>query len=422
MGLVILVLCVVLFLTEKIPSYVTGCLGCVLMVLLGACSFEEAFSGFASSIVVLLIGAMIVGNAMFDTGVAQLIGRKIIHWSGGRPRAFLLIGTFVAGVLSMFLANNAIIAAFLPIIDSVCRVSPDMKRKDLCMPIALAAMYGGAGTLIGCTPQLTASGILSSMAGMEFGMWTLTGPGVIIMLLYFVSLQLFGFKQGQRIWGDRPDEAMNLDEEKVRSVMEAGFDKKKLITMSVIVALMLISYIGAWVSTAMTAACAALLCIFTGCVKPKEVIKELNWDVVVFLGACLGLADGLTASGAGGLIANTVSPLFLSIRSPLIIFAILVLLAFMISQVITNSTAIIIVLPVALGLCDMYGMSHMAFAVGITFSASFAASTPLAAAQIAMTQVAGYRFSDYFRYTWLISLISYIGVLIFVPLFFPLAP
>jgi len=112
--------------------------------------------------------------------------------------------------------------------------------------------------------------------------------------------------------------------------------------------------------------------------------------------------------------------LFEAIRSPMIIFSIFVLLAFVISQFITNSTAIIIVLPIALSLCDVYGFNHMSFSIGIIFSASFACSTPLAAAQVAMTQIAGYRFSDYLRYTWPISVFTYVGILFFVPLFYPL--
>lgn len=96
------------------------------------------------------------------------------------------------------------------------------------------------------------------------------------------------------------------------------------------------------------------------------------------------------------------------------------MLTLFISQFITNSTALIIVLPVALSLCTKYGFAYMPFCVGITLAASIACCTPLAAAQITMTQVAGYEFLDYLRYGWLLSLIGYAGILVFVPLFFPL--
>lgn len=420
-GLIILAVCVMLFLTEWLPNAATGCLGCLLMVLCGVCSFEEAFSGFSNSIVLLMVGAMVVGVAMFETGAAQMIGRSVIRWSRGSERLFLLVGSLVAGGLAMFLANTAVLAAFLPIIDSVCRTSPDMGRKNLSLPIACAVMYGGACTLIGCTPQLTANGIMDKMVGVQMGMWDLTRPGLCLLALFIVYTQVVGYRRGQKIWGGRTETSMDLDKEKVRSVLEVQFDKKKLITMFGIIFLMIVSYAGGWISPSLTAMCAAMLCVLTGCCKVKRVVKELDWECVLFLGACLGLANGLTVSGAGELIGEGVSVLLGDITSPIIIFATVVLLAIFVSQFITNSTAIIIVLPIALSLCTSYGFNYMPFCMGVTFAASAACSTPLAAAQITMTQVAGYKFSDYFRYTWQMALITYVGILIFVPLFYPLA-
>ena len=420
-GLVILLACVVLFLTEWLPNPVVACLGCLLMVLFKVCTFEQAFSGFSSSIVLLMVGAMVVGAAMFETGAAQLIGRRVIRWSRGSARMFLLVGSTVTGLLAMFLANTAVIAAFLPVIDSVCRTDLRMKRKDLCLPIACAAMYGGTCTLIGWTPQLTANGIMREMTGTEMGMWELTGPGLCLLAVYLLWLQLVGFRRGQRIWGDRPEEEMELEESKVASVMDQNLNKRKLIPMFLIVVAMMISYVTGFLSTALTAMCAAVLCFVFGCCDMKSVLQEINWECVVFLGGCLGLAAGFTASGAGELMAGAVSALLGKTASPWLIFAVLVLLTLLISQFITNSTAIVVVLPVALSLCGAYGFAPMPFCLGITFAASVACSTPLAASQITMTQVAGYRFSDYVRYTWPLTVFSYIGILAFVPLFFPLS-
>lgn len=43
-GLLILLLCIVLFITEWLPSVVTGALGCLLMVLFHVCELSNAFS------------------------------------------------------------------------------------------------------------------------------------------------------------------------------------------------------------------------------------------------------------------------------------------------------------------------------------------------------------------------------------------
>lgn len=421
-ALSILLMCVVLFLTEWIPSAITACLGCILMVLLNVCSFEDAFAGFSSSIVLLLAGSMIVGEAMFQTGAAQLIGNQVLAWSKGDGRLFLLIGGSISGILAMFLANNAVIAAFLPLIDSICRTTDDIDRKDLTLPIACCAMFGGACTLVGCTPQLTANGILKEMAGLELGMWDLTRPGLCLMVICIIYLSVFGFRIGQKIWGGRTQDQgqMNAPEGGKRTQETLVWDQKKIILMFGIMITMITFYVGAWLPSAMTALCAAMLCILFGCCNAKDILKRVNWECLVFLAACLGMANGLTASGAGQMMADWMFDLLGETVSPMWIFATLVLATLFISQIVTNSTAIIITLPVAMSLCSAYGFSHMAFCLGITFGASLACSTPLAAVQIAITQSAGYRFSDYIRYTWPLTVLSYVGILIFVPLFFPL--
>lgn len=210
-GLLILLLCIVLFITEWLPSVVTGALGCLLMVLFHVCELSNAFSGFASSIIYLLFGAMIVGNAMFETGAAALIGRQVIRLSRDNERLFLFISGLTAGCLSMFLANTATIAAFLPIVESVCSNSSNMKRKNLTMNIAICAMIGGSSTLIGCTPQLTANALLEQTTGLHMSMFTMFGPGFCMLLLYLAGTQLFGYNLGKKIWSDRPEEAMELE-------------------------------------------------------------------------------------------------------------------------------------------------------------------------------------------------------------------
>lgn len=133
---------------------------------------------------------MIVGNAMFETGAAALIGRQVIRLSRDNERLFLFISGLTAGCLSMFLANTATIAAFLPIVESVCSNSSNMKRKNLTMNIAICAMIGGSSTLIGCTPQLTANALLEQTTGLHMSMFTMFGPGFCMLLLYLAGTQL----------------------------------------------------------------------------------------------------------------------------------------------------------------------------------------------------------------------------------------
>ncbi len=419
-GLIILAVMIVLFILKPIPASAAGVLGCTLMVLLGVADFDTAFSGFSNSIVLLMAGAMVVGIAMFKTGAAQIIGRAVMKVSGGKEKTYLLAACAVAGILSMFLANTAILAAFIAITDSVSRVSHGIKNRNIVLPLALAVMFGGASTLIGCTPQLTANGIMSEMAGIEMGMWDLTGPGLTLFAVFLVYTYFFGYRLGHRIWGDRCIVGSTVDEEKIRSVVEGKFDGWRVGLMLGITAAMLISYITSFIPVALTAISAALLCVIFGLCSVEDIEKELDWNTVVFLASCLGLAHGLTVAGSGEIVADLVSGVLGDVDSPLLIFAVIVFITLFISQFITNSTAIIITLPMAMSMCDLYGMNHMAFTIGITLGASIACCTPLAAAQITMTQVAGYEFADYMKYCFPLTVICYIAIIVAVPVFFPL--
>ena len=104
---------------------------------------------------------------------------------------------------------------------------------------------------------------------------------------------------------------------------------------------------------------------------------------------------------------------------PMGMFVVLVLTTTIISNFVTNSTAVIIVLPIAISICSSLGYSLIPFALGIVYAANLACCTPIAHAQVSMTLVAGYRFSDYIKYNGIQALITNVLIIILTPLFFP---
>ncbi|MBQ7131686.1 MAG: SLC13/DASS family transporter [Oscillospiraceae bacterium] len=418
-GLLILAVSVVLFITRPIPNAATACLGCLAFALAGICTIDEAFSGFSNSTVLLMFGMMVVGIAMMDTGAANLIGKYVAKVSGGREKMFILLAGIVSVLLSTFLSNTAVIAIFLPIIASVSRSNPDMNRKNLTLPVTLGAMFGGVCTLVGSTPQLTANGILKEMTGEELKMFDFILPGIVLTVIYIAFVLTIGHRIGVGVWGNVKSD--NDEKETVASQNdEIVIDKRKLITMVVIFVFTIVMFIGAWIPTATTAVIAAIMCIITKSTNQKSVIKNMDWSVVFVLAGCLGLATGLTKSGAGQMMSDALAKIISPDTPPLAIFAIFVVATIIISNFITNSTAVVMVLPIALALCNSQGLNVIPFTLGIVYAANLTFSTPLANAQTAMTLVAGYKFSDYIKYTWLLDILVLAGIVISVPLFFPL--
>lgn len=418
-SLFILVLCIVLFVTRIIPNAATACLGCLLFALTGICSIGEAFSGFSNTTVILTFGMMVMGIAMMDTGAAKLIGRYVTQLSGGKEKWFIFLAGITSALLSTFMSNTSVIAIFLPIIASVAQANDHMSRKNITLPVTMGAMFGGVCTLVGSTPQLTANGILSEMTGLELGMFDYTLPGALMTAVYMTFVLTIGHKIGNKVWGGT-EEVSATDKDIAKSTEEIVIDKRKLFTMVAIFAVTIILFIGAWIPVATTAVISALLCVATGCTNQKSIIKNMDWSVIFVLAGCLGLASGITKGGAGELMSDVLSHVISVNIPPVAIYAIFVLLAMLISNFITNSTAVVIVLPIALAMCASHGLNPLTFTLGVVYAANLTFSTPLANAQTAMTLVAGYKFSDYIRYTWLLDILVYASIVLFVPLFMPL--
>lgn len=421
-SLIILVVCIFFFVTKYIPNAVVAVTGCLLFAVTGVCDLKDSFSGFSNSIVFLMFGMMVVGIAMMDTGVAKIIGEKVAVMSKHNERLFMLMAGVVSILLSAFLSNTAVIAIFLPIIESISKSDPNMNRKNLTIPVALGAMFGGVTTLVGSTPQLTANGILEEMTGETLSMFDFTLTGIILSVIYLIYVETLGYRLGKKTWGNSETDS-TTPAQTAASVKETApqVSKSKIVIVLIIFVLTVISFIGAWIPTEMTAIIAALLCLITRCTTQKSVIKNMDWSVVFVLAGCLGIASGITKGGAGDLLADMISGIFGDNIPVLLIFAFFVVITMLISNFITNSTAVVITLPIALAICTARGFSPIPFTLGIVYAANLTYSTPLANAQTAMTLVAGYKFSDYIKYTWPLALLVCAGIIIFVPLITPFA-
>lgn len=417
-SLIILLACIILFVTHVIPNAVTACLGCLAFALTGICTLSEAFSGFSNSTVLLMFGMMVVGIAMEDTGAAKLIGKWVQKASASKEGLFILIAGTVSAILSTFLSNTAVIAIFLPIIASLS-ASSNMNRKNITLPVTMGAMFGGVCTLVGSTPQLTANGIISEMAGIELKMFDYMPVGLILFAVYILYSTTIGRKIGASAWGK--ETATEVAGNEAQQVQEIVVNKRKIITIVIILILVIVSFIGDWIPAAATAIIAAILCVITGCTTQKSVIKNMDWSVVFILAGCLGIATGISKGGAGDLMSDLLSAVVGQNTPPIILFIIFVVCTMLISNFITNSTAVVITLPIAVALCNARHLNILPFALGIVYAANLTYSTPLANAQTAMTLVAGYKFSDYIKYTWLLNILVLLTIIIFVPWFMPLS-
>lgn len=416
-SLIIFVGCIALFVWDKLPMATTAILGCTAMVLFEVCTFKDAFSSFASSTVILTIGVMVIGAAISETGLAANIGAWIVRISKG-SEVKLLIGTYlVSAAMSAFLTNSAVLAIFIPIILGLSQSNANIKAKNLIIPIAYGCVIGGASTLVGSTQQMTAQGLLEEAGLKTFATFSFTPIGLVLIFVGLFYCLFIGRKRGEKIWGNRPDDD---DVDYVANTDESTFSKPKMIIIGIVFALTVVFYITEWIPLAVTSTSAALICIITGCITQKKAIASVNWNIVGRLAGCLGLAKALEVAGGTKLIASGFKSLVGDSLSPFILFCILVFLVQFTSEFISNSTAILIILPILIAIAPQMGLNAYAYALGITMASGVSLSSPLASSTLGMSMCVGYKFNDYFKYGFLLDVICYLIIIILVPLIYGL--
>ncbi len=189
-----IVAAMVLFSIEKIPTEVTA-LGLLLfLVLTGMLPSEEAFAGFSSDVVMMMLGLLIVMAALDRTGVTDVAGRLILRQADSSPLQILVIVMVSAVIVGAFMSNTAATAFFLPITLGLARREQLSPAKFL-MPLAFASILASSITLIGTSTNIVVSGMMVNHGLPSIRMFELAPVGVPIavvglMYLYFVGRHL----------------------------------------------------------------------------------------------------------------------------------------------------------------------------------------------------------------------------------------
>ena len=132
----------VFFALGKVRSDIVALCALICLMLFGILTPQEALSGFSNSVVIMMIGLFVVGGAVFQTGLARMMGGKIMGMAGNSElRLFLLVMLVTAGI-GAFVSNTGTVALMLPIVVSLA-ASAKMSASRLLMPLAFASCMCG---------------------------------------------------------------------------------------------------------------------------------------------------------------------------------------------------------------------------------------------------------------------------------------
>lgn len=414
--LLFLAFAIVSFILEKIPLGLTASICALGLTLTGILDVSTTFSQYVNSNVILCVGMFVVGQALFETGMANKIGGLVTRFAKTEKTLIIAI-MVIAGVMSGFLSNTGTAAVLIPV---VCGIADESgySRSHLLMPLVFAAALGGNLSIIGAPGNLMGVNALQEMGiKTSFFMYAPIGiPMLLIGILYFVC---FGYKL---LTQNQNEAAQNLEEQKDFSNVPKWKQIISLVVLIVVIFAMIFEeLIG--ISIQLSACLGALFLVLTGVLTEKEALNSIDLKVVLLFGGSLSLAKALDVTGAGSMIADKIVGLLGSNSNPIQLLLVIFLVTCVLTNFMSNTATTALMIPIAVSLANSLGADPRSVVIATVIAGSCAYATPIGMpANTMVVGLGGYKFKDYVKSGLPLILVSFAICMILLPILFPFYP
>ena len=177
----------------------------------------------------------------------------------------------------------------------------------------------------------------------------------------------------------------------------AEYDTKKMVLVALIFIGVLVAMATSIVPMHIAGVIGAILVVVTGCISLDEAIKAFPTSTIFIVGGIFPLSKALVSSGAAEYLVNAISPV-LSNLPPIVLLGAITFLMLLTTQFLMNSSATVLVLPIAIMLCQAAGINPLAGAMSVSVCASGAFVTPFGTApNLLVWEAGGYSVKDYLK-------------------------
>ncbi|RJP55532.1 MAG: citrate transporter [Anaerolineaceae bacterium] len=364
---IIFVGCLILIFSEKLNRTITAIAGGALMVIvgivLGFYSEETALKAIDFNTLGLLLGMMILVAMLEPTGFFQYLAVLAARSSKGKPmRLFILLGV-ITTILSMFLDNVTTVVLIAPVTILICEIM-GINTLPFLVSEALLSNTGGVATLVGDPPNV----LIGSAAELSFNDFLIYSMPIVLVAwvgALFLLQYLFKKELSKRPRSVKAIMRLNPAE----SLDEPLVARKILIVLGGAVLFFFIHH-ALQISPSVVALSAAAVALVW--VRPDihEVLKRIEWSVLVFFGALFVMVGGLEAAGVMDALVRLLARA--SDVPPVLFGVALIWIVAALSAVVDNVPVTIALIPVIKGLEPTMDITPLWWA--LAFGAGFGGS------------------------------------------------
>lgn len=390
-ALAIFSICVLFWVLGVLPLMITSLLAIVLIPLSGVMTPSQAYSLFGNEALFFILGAFILAACLMRSGLSTRIALSILHRFGRTPQS-LLFSVLVLNVgMAFFMSEHAVAAMNFPIIaemTTVLRLTPRRSNygKALFLAMAWGSTIGGIATLLGGARAPLAIGILRETTGQSFTFleWsTAIFPLVLVLTTVAYGLIRWFFPI------DIPDvrAADEVLRERRLRLGRARYQERA-------VAAILSGTLAGWIllgeefGLANVALISVVALFSLRLVRWKEIEGYVNWGVLLMYGGAICLGSALSKSGAASWVAHaTISEWA---RSGSTVVWVLSLLSLLLTEAMSNSAVVAMLLPMSLGIASEFGLDPRVITLTIAVPAGLATTLPIGTPANAIAYSSGY--------------------------------
>jgi len=410
----IFLMCMSLWLTNLIPLAATGLLAIALLPLLGVLPEKEAFSLFGNRAVFFMLGVFLLAAAMISTGLSKRITLLALQRFDGSPARLVVGVTVSAAFLALWMPEHAVAAMIYPILVEIV-ASLGLKQghpyaKKLFLGLAWGSIIGGVGTFLGGARVPLALSLLYEAhpeARVGFLAWLLASAPIVLLLTLVAVWTL-----QRRIPSNLKDikAATHMLDERVGRLGPMSGKEWRLALLG---GATIITWIvaGHALGLAVIAMLSAALLFLLRIVQWPALQDYVNWGVLIMYGGAVALGSALSETHAIEWMAREI----IGPQTPkMVVILAMAAVAMFLTEGISNTAAVAILLPIGYSLADMIGVGPVMITLAVTIPAGLAFLLPLSSPPNAISFAAGhYSIREVVRVGWPMT-VSAVAVVAFV--------
>lgn len=281
-------------------------------VFFGVTTIDKAFSGFMGTIAYMVLGAFLLATVLEEIGLLQRLAYWCLVKTGGNFLG-LLLGMFAAGLLLTLLTfgNGYIIMAAISY--GVCKAMK-LERGRTSAAVMMACILGAVAARVYIYSPTTISVLVQNarlvVPGFDINFYQASGHNwplaVASLICLFITYKWYGPKEHDA--GSKEYFQQELTKLGPMTLAE----KKALIVVAILLTYLLTVPLHGY-ATEWGFIFIPWLFFFPGfrvCKEPAATIHNVNFSMLFFVVACMGIGTTASTLGLGNIIADFCLPLF----------------------------------------------------------------------------------------------------------------